>query len=221
MVLSSIYSQIYSNSHRSITILLIFGTLPRNTKLSFLPITNVVQLNFHLKNNNIRVHCGDNTELNLLWRLRMTTWVQVSEDHLGNVLILFQNKALATLESFWTRVMNSTNEFMGQTGMLTGGSHRHEFLRGNSEVKRHTAGKQRSLWNAYKLKTLCSLREMLSWDIYARGRFLSCRSSMTSHCRGGSACSENHFVFLSLSVYWIPSVNKASGQANGINSALI
>lgn len=97
MALSSVYSQIYSNSNRSIKILLIFGALPRNIKFSFLPVTNVVQLNFHLKNNNIRVHCGDDTELNLLWRLRMTTWVQVSEDHLANILILFQNKALATL----------------------------------------------------------------------------------------------------------------------------
>lgn len=221
MVLSSIYSQIHSNSHRSIKILLIFGTLPRNTKLSFLPITNVVQLNFHLKNNNIRVHCGDDTELNLLWRLRMTTWVQVSEDHLGNVLILFQNKALLTLRE----LLNTSYEFNkwihGPNRHANWGSHWDEFLRGNSEVKRHTAGEQRSLWNAFKLRTLCSLREMLSWDIYARGRFSSCRSSMTSHCRGGSACSENHFVFFSLSVYWIPSVSKASGQANGINSALI
>lgn len=70
MVLSSIYSQIYSNSNRSIKIVLIFVTLPRNIKLSSLSTTNVVQLNFHLKNDNIRVHCGDDAELNMLGRLR-------------------------------------------------------------------------------------------------------------------------------------------------------
>lgn len=59
MVLTSIYNQIYGNSNRNIKILLISDALPRNINLSFLPNTNVVQLNFRLKNNYIRVHCGD------------------------------------------------------------------------------------------------------------------------------------------------------------------
>lgn len=155
------------------------------------------------------------TELNLFERLRE------SEDHLGNMWILFQNKVLETIRELLDMSFKLSKRIHGPNRHANWGKPLEWVIRGNSEVKRYTTGEQRSLLNAFKLKMLCSLREMLSWDIYTRGRFSSSRSSMTSHCGGGSACSENHLGFLSLSIYWIPSVNKTSDQAKGINWALI